>query len=289
MANPYEKYANSYNYLDGARRYNGDPTHDNFFRGHFQLNQEYLANYDPYTKGYAFWIWTKLPRFWEYAAFRPYGQDAKTFYKYFASLTEKNFKSFSGLSNIQLDAEAVTQGFGNEGFDAVTKLTVENREFSINHQEWQGSPLHQCYKYWITGIRDLKTNVATYHGAMVNNPEEMYYSMKNHTGEGYYIVTDPSAGIALMNGVVNAQAIEFAVQYTNIVPTSIPLDHFNYSAGDQGFVEFDQTFKGTMNISQEVTENAAALLSTRDILDSYLGYSGKVNASGDVASISAGR
>jgi len=277
MANPYTNYTNSFNYLDGSRRYMGDPTDDNFFKGHFQLNQNFLQNYDAYTKGYAYWIWTKLPKFWNFASFRPYGKDSAAYNKFFAAMTESNFKSFSGLSNISLDSDAVTMGFGNDGFDVPTSMSVENREFSINHQEFQGSPMHTMYKYWLTGIRDIKTRAATYHGAMINNPDEMYYSMRNHCGEGYYIVTDPSAGIANMNGVATAQSIEFACCYTNIFPTVLPLDQFNYSSGDNGLVEFEQSFKGTMNISEEITKNALELLSTRNILDSYLGYSMGVN------------
>lgn len=285
-SNPYEQFASSYNYLEGSRRYAGDPEDENFFKGHFQLNQAYLNNYDAFVKGHAFWIWTKLPRFWRYAAFRPYGKTADEYNKYFASLTEANFKSFSGISNITLDSEQIQMGFNGAGFNIPTKLNVENQEFTIGHYEWMGGVMQNMYKYWITGIADIDTGAATYHGAFLNTDPEvrknMIYSMQNHTGEGYYIVTDPTCGIGVMNGHFDTQSIEFAAAFTNIYPTIIPLDHMNYSSGDNGIAEFDQTFKGTMKISQEVTETAAYLLSTRNFAMSYMGYSMKVKEASDV-------
>lgn len=64
-SNPYSTFSNAMNYIDGARRYMGNPLDENFFQGRFQLNQAYLNNYDPMVKGTAYWITLKTIHFTE--------------------------------------------------------------------------------------------------------------------------------------------------------------------------------------------------------------------------------
>lgn len=231
-----------------------DYSTDNLFAGVWRLDQGNLDRFDPFITGYAFIMWTKLPAFFD--------NDIKS---QFQSLTEKNFKAYSGLGDQTLNTEELTHGFAGMQLPVPTNLTIENTQFTIRHQELAGSPIRELYQYWITGIRDPKTGLATYHGKIADGTLE--YSMKNHTAELLYVVTDPSGAVGGSNG------IEFACYYTNVFPIRIPQDHLNYTAGDHGLVEIDMEFRGNFHQSREINELAVAAMEKYRILKSYGDFS----------------
>lgn len=228
----------------GLRRSGGngkglDWNADNLFTGQWRLDQTNIDRFDPFVTGYAFIIWTKLPKFFD--------TGLRTDFK---ALTERNFKSFDGISDIQLSTEDLTHGFTGNAMGIATNMNKENTSFTLKHQELQGSPIRELYQYWTTGIRDPETGLAHYHGKL-HEKEDMYYSMQNHTGELMYVVTDPSG---------TAKGIEFAAYYTNVFPTKIPLGHLNYSSGDHGLTEIDIEFRGNMHLGFEVNNLAVQLM-----------------------------
>ena len=145
----------------------------NLFTGIWNLNQNNLDAYDPFISGYAFIIWTKMPAFMVRAD--------KEMADKFRALTERNFKSFSGIGNINLQVDDLTAGFAGNAYGIVTNIQKENTSFSLTHYEITGSPVRQVYSYWVSGIRDMETGLATYHGLIASGAME--YSQKNHTGE----------------------------------------------------------------------------------------------------------
>ena len=217
-----------------------DFSKENMFIGQWNLSQEKLTAYDPFVTGYAFIYWLKTPQFFE--------TDEANTLKY---LTARNFKSFSGITDMTMDTESVTAGFGGLEMAHAVNLKKENTTFTLKHQELAGSPIRQIYEHWITGIRDPETGLATYHGKIESGTE---YSAKNHTGELLYIVTDPSGGANGKSG------IEFAALYTNVFPTKIPQDHLNWSNGEHGLVEMDIDFRGTFHKNHEVDKLAVQAL-----------------------------
>lgn len=235
-----------------------DYTTDNLFAGVWRLKQDNLNRFDPFIQGYASIIWTKLPLFFTYA------NDDTTIGAQFKALTEKNFKSFSGLSDLTLDAETMSHGFAGNELPVATNLKKENTSFTLKHYELAGSPIREMYQYWITGIRDPETGLATYHGALKNG--KCVYSMKNHTAELLYVVTDPSFAIGGNTG------IEAAAYYTNCFPTKIPMDHLNYSSGDHGITEIDIEFRGNFHMSKAVNELAVKAMQAYTIQKTYGDY-----------------
>ena len=112
---------------------------DNIFTGVWNLNQNNLTKYDPYISGYAFIVWTKLPAFMTKDKDTKLGtQDIDTAFKI---LTEKNFKSLSGVGDITLGVEDITHGFAGNAYGVATGISKENTSFSITHQELAGSPM----------------------------------------------------------------------------------------------------------------------------------------------------
>ena len=211
-----------------------------FFNG--SLNTLEL-DFDPLITGYAFFKWVTLPT-WVVSA-----------YPNFAQMTEKNFNSFGGISDIELESSNIAHGFNANEFNFATGIKKNNTDFNIKHNEFSGSPIRNMYQYWITGIRDPETGIATY-----PKTYGIDYSTKNHTGELVYIVTRPDANNVDSENVNN---IEFACYYSAVFPTKIILGHFNHDIGSHDKVEYDQSFKGNFHMSAKVDAFAKEVLASK--------------------------
>lgn len=209
---------------------------DSYFTGGLNLQK---LEFDPFLTGYAFIIWTKLPNW------------LKSEYPGFQAMTQKNFKSLQGISDIEIDAQSYQYGFANNDYNVAGGITKGNTEITLKHQEYSGSPIKNMYQLWTTGIRDPETGIATY--------PKLYgvdYGAKNHTAEMMYIVTRPDANNT------DKKNIEFAAYFTNMWPTKIPLAHLNYDQGDKALVEIEEPFKCNMHMSPAIDNYAATLLKT---------------------------
>lgn len=184
---------------------------------------------DPLVTGYAFIKWLKMPS-WVTQKFPG-----------FAELTEKNFKAFQGLDDIEISGIGVQAGFTNSETQFAGGIS-KNDGFSLTHNEFSGSPIARGYGFWASGIRDPETGVANY-------PKDfsLEYAARNHTGELMYIVTRPDA-----NNKDNAHIIEFAAYYTNVMPTKIPLGHFNFTAGNQESPQIEMPFFAQRHVGEKV-------------------------------------
>lgn len=230
---------------------------NSFFTGGLNLQK---LEFDPLVTGYAFIIWVKVPT-WVNSVFPG-----------FRAMTEKNFKGFDGLSDIELQTQSYNYGFANNDYNVAAGITKGNTEFTIKHQEYSGNPIKNAYTYWVSGIADPETGIPTYpvvHG--------LDYAAKNHTGALLYIVTRPDANNVNMNN------IEFAAYISNVMPTKIPLAHLNYSQGSHDLVELDIPLKGNLHIGPKVDAFAHKMLKnaytfvTEDMFDPENGgnYTGK--------------
>lgn len=233
---------------------------NSFFTGGLNLQK---LEFDPLVTGWAFIIWTKIP-FWVEDKFPG-----------FKAMTQKNFKSFDGLSDMELQTAAYTYGFSANEYYVNAGITKQNTDFTLTHQEYSGNPIKNMYQFWVSGIADPETDIATY--------PKMYgvdYAAKNHTGSLMYIVTRPDANNVSMKN------IEFCAYYTNVLPTKIPIGHFNYTQGTHDLVEIQQSFKGTVHIGPKVEAYGVEILKkaytfvTEDMFDPSNGgdYTGQTIA-----------
>jgi hypothetical protein len=205
-----------------------------FFQGQFQSD---VIVRDPYVTGYSFVKWLTLPSW------------VTDTYREFAPMTEKNLRAFSGINDIEMNTWAIQEGFsGSENSFAGGAQKFQG--FSMTHREYSGSPIRNAYTWWVTGIRDPATNIATY-PKIAGVP----YSAANHTGELIYIVTRPDA-----DNVGSGEIIEFSCLYTMVMPTKIPLSHLNFTAGSSDGVEIEMNFVGVPHISPAVDELAISTL-----------------------------
>lgn len=206
----------------------------NFFTG--AMNMETLP-FDPLVTGYAIIKWVTIPKWVE------------TIAPGFKELTEKNFKSFDGISDMELQTAAYAHTYNGNEYNYATSITKNNTEFTLKHQEFSGNPIKNGYQAWVTGIRDPRTDVATYPKIF-----DCDYAAANHTGKLLYIVLRPDVDN------IDRKNIEFAAYFTNVFPTKVPLSHFNYSQNDHNSPEIDITFKATMHISPKIDEFAQKTL-----------------------------
>jgi hypothetical protein len=199
-----------------------------FFKGSMDYKN---LQWDPFVTGYSFIVWYKVP-FWIEKTFG--ATSVRNF-------MQKNFHSFSGISSIELQTGTQSHGFTGNESNFATTIQKGNTDFSIKMQEFSGSPVRNLFQFWVSGIRDPESGIATY--PKLFNCD---YAAKNHTGQLLYIVTRPDANN------IGQKNIEFACFYDAVFPVSIPLDHMNYDKGSHDDTEIDINFKGVFHMSPEV-------------------------------------
>jgi hypothetical protein len=211
-------------------------TMGNFYSGMFETKTDQF-NADPLIPGYSFILWTKIP-VWVEKEFEKREINVKDF-------TQKNFKAFNGISDIELASSAIQQGFTNNEVQYPTGITKQNDDFSITHQEFSGSPVRQIYSLWVSGIRDPRTGIAMY-----PKWSGLPYKQANHTGELLYVVMRPDVA-------TGGKAIEFAAYYTAVYPIRIPLAHLNHEQGSHDPMTIEINFKGDFHWGPKVETFAA--------------------------------
>lgn len=212
-------------------------TTSSFFTG---FDDTVNLNLDPYVSGYAFIYWVELPSWFE--------KDPDL--KYFKEMTQKNFRSFQGISPIQINTVTTQSGFAGHEIGWVGDLNRDNTEFTISHKEYSGGVMRKLYQKWVGMIRDPRTGIALY--------PKLYgvdYGARNHSASLLYIVSRPD--------VTNStgKVVEYACLYTNVFPTNVPLDTlYNFEIGSQDSPSIDITFRGVPEIGPDVEEYAADIL-----------------------------
>lgn len=207
----------------GIHSHSANPTDTNFFNGALMHGQN---SYDPYVSGYAFIKWLRIPS-WIDEVFKP--------------LSEKNFKAFGGINDVELETGGITSGFTANELHYAKGIGTKSAEFTLKYQEQSGSPLTKIYNKWVSGIRDPRTGIATY-------PKQygIDYHSHNHTGSILYVVTRPDADNTGM------KIIEHASIFTHVMPKKILLNHFNYESGSHENFEQEMSFSGYHHFGEEV-------------------------------------
>lgn len=240
-----------------------DGTTNSIFTG---VNDEVNKYLDPYVSGYAFIYWVDLPSWFE--------KDEDL--KYFKLLSQKNFRSFSGVNPLDLDTAQVQTGFAAHDINVATKINRQNTEFQISHNEFSGGVMTKMYQKWLTMIRDPRTGIAVYPKLY-----DVEYGARNHTGQLLYIVTRPDVTNVDHNNV------EYACFYSNVFPTNVPLDTlYNYEQGTQDAQPIEITFKGFPEIGPNVTEYARKILKEKIMStsgDSYIPFVDSYNTNTDAS------
>jgi len=239
--------------------------YNNFFTGVDDQVNLYL---DPIVTGYAFIYWVQLPEWFER------DQDLK----YFKQMSQVNFRSFSGISPIELQTATVQTSFAAHEINVVTGIQRQNTEFTIGHKEYSGSPMTKMYQKWISMIRDPRTGIAVYPKAF-----NVEYGARNHSGQLLYAMVRPDANNA------GANIVEYAAFYSNVVPTNVPLDTlYNFELGQQDSPTIEISFRGFPELGENVNRYAQKVLDEKILVKEggkdYLPFVDMYNTNVDASS-----
>lgn len=175
-----------------------------------------LVQFNPYETGYAAFIICQMPKFIENLAKKD--AEYNKLVSNWAHIIEYEFKSFDGLEG--LSADTIQLGDDLNYINVISKVNMQSAsEFSLTYDEKSGSPLTKFAKLYLTGIKDGRTQVKTYHGLIHSG--EMEPGFENEVFTFLFITTDNTM-----------REVENAVLLIGCQLNSAELDMYNYTKGD---------------------------------------------------------
>lgn len=187
-----------------------------------------LVQFNPYETGYAAFIICQMPKFLELLA--KYDANYNKLISNWAHIIEYEFKSFDGLED--LTADTIQLGDDLNSINVISKVNMQSAsEFSLTYDEKSGSPLTKFAKLYMTGIKDPRTQVKTYHGLIHSN--KMEPGFENEVFTFLFITTDNTM-----------REVENAVLLIGCQLNSANLDMYNYTKGDISKREVTVKFSG---------------------------------------------
>ena len=187
-----------------------------------------LVQFNPYESGYAAFIICQMPRFIELLASQNTSYDKLM--KNWAHIIEYEFKSFDGLEDMSTDT--IQLGDDLNSINVISKVNMQSAsEFSLSYDEKSGSPLTKFAKLYLTGIKDPRTQVKSYHGLVHSNQLEPGF--ENEVFTFLFIATDNTM-----------REVEAAYLLIGCQLNSANLDMYNYTKGDIQKREVTVKFSG---------------------------------------------
>lgn len=204
-----------------------------------------LVQFNPYETGYAAFIICQMPKFIDVLA--KYNSDYNKLIKNWAHIIEYEFKSFDGLE--AMSAETIQLGDDLNSINVINKVNMQSAsEFSLTYDEKSGSPLTKFAKLYLTGIKDPRTQVKTYHGLIQNNILEDGF--ENEVFTFLFIACDNTM-----------RKVEFSTLIVGAQLNSADTDIYNYTKGDIGKKEITVKFSGYPIIGTKIDAAAQDMLS----------------------------
>lgn len=204
-----------------------------------------LVQFNPYETGYAAFIICQMPKFMELLA--KYDANYNKLVSNWAHIIEYEFKSFDGLEG--LTADTIQLGDDLNSINVISKVNMQSAsEFSLTYDEKSGSPLTKFAKLYLTGIKDPRTQVKTYHGLIHSN--KMEPGFENEVFTFLFITTDNTM-----------REVENAVLLIGCQLNSADLDMYNYTKGDIAKREVTVKFSGYPVQSTYIDKAAQTMMS----------------------------
>ena len=203
-----------------------------------------LVQFNPYETGYAAFIICQMPKFIDVLA--KYNSDYNKLIKNWAHIVEYEFKSFDGLED--LSADTIQLGDDLNSINVINKVNMQSAsEFSLTYDEKSGSPLTKFARLYLTGIKDPRTQVKTYHGLIHNNILEPGF--ENEVFTFLFIAADNTM-----------RKVEYATLIIGGQLNSADTSMYNYSKGDISKKEVTVKFSGYPIIGTKIDAAAQDML-----------------------------
>ena len=194
-----------------------------------QLTTEQMAMFEAAYTGHTFIFVVDMPAFMTTGIYKDTNMHSHM--KNFKAVCERASMGFSGQSDIAVNFADQEDGHSKK-ISHVTSVTKDQNNISLNLHEFAGLPVKNALETWVTGIYDYKSQHGNYHG--------------NLGIPGGWCLANHSMSILVVQVTPDWQTIQDAAYYFNMVPTSVPFDHFNYTKGTTGIVE-DMTIEFACN------------------------------------------
>lgn len=203
-----------------------------------------LVQFNPYETGYAAFIICQMPKFIELLA--KYNAEYNKLVKNWSHIIEYEFKSFDGLE--AMSADTISLGDDLNSINVISKVNMQSAsEFSLTYDEKSGSPLTKFAKLYMTGIKDPRTQVKTYHGLIHSG--KMEPGFENEVFTFLFMATDSTM-----------REVEAAYLLIGCQLNSADLDMYNYTKGDINKREVTVKFSGYPVTSSQIDLAAKDML-----------------------------
>lgn len=251
------------NITTGSRQYKGQDTIRQYslFAGGLDMTHASAANYDPLITGYGRLFMVRKPAF----LLSPSLGYSKDFDVY-KHILEYGNTGVSGINDISTETDNMTGGYAGKSVEIMTGAKDDTTSFTVKCYEFSGSPIRKINHLWISGVSDLMSGLATYHGIAGPGAKELQVQQSNHTAEFIYVVSDRSG-----------KEVEYACMFANCFPKSVKESHFDYDAGTHNLVPIEVEFSCVKYESIPINYYAKQLLNKFQILANHLNFNPHLN------------
>jgi hypothetical protein len=169
-----------------------------------------------------------------------------------AHIVEYEFKSFDGLQDI--NADTIQLGDDLNSINVINKVNMQSAsEFTLTYDEKSGSPLTKFAKLYLTGIKDPRTQVKTYHGLIHNKKINYEPGFEKEVFTFLFMATDNTM-----------KHVEASYLIIGAQLNSADTDMYNYTKGDISKREVQVKFSGYPISSPKIDK------ASQDMLDYLL-------------------
>lgn len=205
-----------------------------------------LEQYNLFESGYSFLVVMGIPQFMKLMADK--NDQYKTIIKTYTHILEFEFRGLSGLENMTADTGQLTNGI--DSINIINRVKKQSDgSFSATYQEKLGSTITKAHELFLSGVKDPRTQVKTYHGLIEDGTLQAGY--ENEIFKFMYIVTD--------NTLLN---LEKAVYLASCQPTSVPFDIYVSEKGTYEFKDISVEFNGYPIMSRDANKVANRFMGT---------------------------
>ena len=228
------------------------------------VTDQNLDQFTPYIQGVSRIFFYKIPPFLNHIMPKESMR--------FKHLVESGFTRIDGIQDTNVETVDFEDGFGGQKFRNVSLASNDTDTITISIYEQSGSPIREYLDAWVTGMRDIRSGFAHYHGALdereiINDKGEkekqdgVLYGEKYHTGEFIYCTMDPTG-----------RHIEYACMFAHAFPTKVPKSHLNYETRNRGNVLMDLEFAVQLYESPAINAIANYLVANSKVEYNYLKF-----------------
>lgn len=208
-----------------------------------------LKQFNLYESGYSFFVVMAIPKFMRQLA-TTYPDDYGKIINNYAHILEFENRGLSGIDNITSENGQLTNGINS--INIINKVNKpSDSTFSASYQEKLGSTITKAHELFLTGIKDPRTQVKTYHGLIGKSKTNgksnagMTPGYENEVFRFMYIVCDNTL-----------RYTEKAICIASAQITSVPLEIYNSEKGTYEFKEISVEFNGFPIMGREVNARA---------------------------------